>query len=71
MDSLDLLKDQIDQQPFRPFVIEFVSGATLMITTETELLFPRTRPELAIAFTSDRRMHQFEASAIARFIHVG
>jgi hypothetical protein len=65
---LDLLKSKMRREPFRPFIIEFASGASLLIDAETEMLFPRKRPELVIAFTESGLQHEFEQSAIHRLI---
>jgi hypothetical protein len=53
-------------EPFRPFIIEFQSGRRILIGADSEILFPRKRAELVIAFTDDGLMHEFEARAIAR-----
>ena len=66
--NLDLLKTKMRREPFRPFVIELASGSSLMIDTETEILFPRKRPELVIVFTEGGLQHEFEQSAIHRLI---
>ena len=68
MDNLDLLKSKIRREPFRSFLIEFQSGTTVLIDAETEILFPRKRPELAIVFTGSGLQHEFESSAINRLI---
>jgi hypothetical protein len=56
------------REPFRPFIVEFQSGAVLLIDGDTELLFPKKRPELVIAFTEGGLQHEFEQSAISRLI---
>jgi hypothetical protein len=66
MNNLDLLKTKMRRQPFRAFIIEFQSGHQILVDADTELLFPRKRPELIIAFTENGLMHEFEESAIAR-----
>ena len=68
MNDLDALKSKMRREPFRPFTIEFVSGATLRIDSETEMLFPKKRPELVIAFTEGGLQHTFEAIAINRLL---
>jgi hypothetical protein len=65
---LDLLKSKMRREPFRPFIIEFQSGSSLLIDQETEILFPRKRPELVIVFTEGGLQHEFEQSAINRVI---
>jgi hypothetical protein len=64
----DLLKTKMGQQPFRPFIIEFQSGHQILIDGDSEVLFPRKRPELIIAFTDSHSVHEFEAGAITRLI---
>jgi hypothetical protein len=66
--QLDLLKAKMHREPFRAFLVEFVSGAQILIDADTEILFPRKRPELVIAFTGNGLMHEFESSAITRLI---
>jgi hypothetical protein len=68
MNDLDLLKTKMRREPFRAFIIEFQSGHQILIDADTEMLFPRKRPELIIAFTGNGLMHEFEAGAIARLI---
>jgi len=58
------LKSKLAREPFRPFVIELVSGRQIGIGADSELLFPRTRPGLVIAFTSDGLMHEFEENVL-------
>ena len=62
------LKAKIESEPFRPFVIELVSDLQIVITKDSEILFPRKRPELVITFTEDGLQHEFEASAIAALV---
>jgi hypothetical protein len=68
MNELIELKAKLAREPFRPFVIELVSGRQIAIGRDAEVLFPRRRPELVIAFTEDGLQHEFEASAIAALI---
>jgi hypothetical protein len=68
MNNLDLLKAKMRRQPFRAFIIKFQSGHQILVDADTELLFPRKRPELIIAFTENGLMHEFEESAITRLI---
>jgi hypothetical protein len=68
MNNLELLKAKMRREPFRAFIVEFVSGATILIDADTEMLFPRKRPELVIAFTGNGLQHEFEETAIARLI---
>jgi hypothetical protein len=64
--GLETLKAKLARQPFRPFVIEFQSGSTIIIGADTEVLFPKKRPELVIAFTAEGLQHEFEVGAIVR-----
>ena len=59
------LKAKLGREPFRPFVIELVSGRQILIGKDSEVLFPWKRPELVIAFTDDGLQYEFEVSAIA------
>jgi hypothetical protein len=68
MNNLELLKAKMRREPFRAFIVEFVSGTTILIDADTELLFPRKRPELVIAFTGNGLQHEFEEVAVARLI---
>jgi hypothetical protein len=68
MKQLIELKAKLAREPFRSFVIELVSGRQIAIGAEAEVLFPRRRPELVIAFTEDGLQHEFEDSAIASLI---
>lgn len=68
MNNLELLKSKMRREPFRAFIVEFMSGATILIDADTELLFPRKRPELVIAFTGNGLQHEFEEVAITRLI---
>ena len=70
MKDLALLREKMDRQPFRSFVIEFASGSQILVYADSEMLFPRRRPELAIAFTNSGTMHEFEASAIVRLVEL-
>ena len=66
MNGSDLIKSKIHREPFQAFVIELRSGTQILIDADTEILFPRKRPELILAFTADGLMHEFETSAIAQ-----
>jgi hypothetical protein len=61
------LKSKLQREPFRPFVIELGSGRQITINQDSEVLFPRKRPELVIVFTSEGLMHEFELGAIQAF----
>jgi hypothetical protein len=58
----------MSRQPCRPFIVELRSGTQILIDADSEILFPRKRPELIIAFTADGLMHEFETSAIAQLV---
>jgi hypothetical protein len=64
------LKAKLERHPFRPFIIELNSGSQILIDAESEILFPRKRPELVIVFTRDRIQHEFEDQAITRLAEV-
>lgn len=68
MSQISELRAKLDREPFRPFMVELVSGREILIGAETEVLLPRKRPELVIAFTEDGLQHEFEASAITRLV---
>jgi hypothetical protein len=59
------VKAKLEREPFRPFVIELSSGRLILVDKESELFFPRRRPELVVAFT-DGLQHEFEAGRIVR-----
>jgi hypothetical protein len=40
------LKAKLDREPFRPFIIELTGGRQIQIGQDSEVLFPRRRPEL-------------------------
>ena len=61
-------KAKMAREPFRPFAVELLSGRQIIIGKDSEVLFPRRRPELVIAFTEDGLQHEFEFSAIASLI---
>jgi hypothetical protein len=60
----------MEREPFRPFIVELLSGRQIVIGKDSEVLFPRRRPELIIAFTEDGLQHEFEVSVIASLIEV-
>lgn len=62
------LKAKLAREPFRPFVIELLSGRQITIGSETEIYLPHRRPELVIAFTEDGLQHEFEVSVIAALV---
>ena len=68
MNEQNLLKSKLRREPFRSFIIELHSGTRILIDAESEIFFPRKRPELVIAFTADGLMHEFEVSAILQLV---
>lgn len=62
------LKAKLNREPFRAFVIELLSGRQVTIGENSEVLLPRRRPELVIAFTEDGLQHEFEVSVIASLV---
>lgn len=64
--TIDDLQSRLRREPFRRFVIELASGGAVPIGRDSELLFPRRRPELVIAFTDDGLQHQFEIGSVVR-----
>jgi hypothetical protein len=68
MTTLTELKTKLEREPFRPFVVELVSGRQVLISEAGDVFLPRRRPERVIAFTIDGLQHEFETSAIASLI---
>ena len=68
MNDSGLLEGKMARQPFRPFIVELRSGTRILIDVDSEILFPRKRPGLIIAFSADGLMHEFETSAIAQLV---
>lgn len=66
--TINDLKSRLAREPFRPFIIELASGRQIAISADSELFFPKKRPELVIAFTTDGLQHEFETSAITSLI---
>jgi hypothetical protein len=62
------LKAKLAREPFRTFVIELASGRQIKIDQDSELFFPRLRPERVIAFTEDGLQHEFDDSAIISLV---
>lgn len=61
---------KFNQESFRPFLIQFKSGRQLPIDKNSELIFPKSQPNLVIAFTSDGIMCEFEFESIESLIEV-
>ena len=68
--TINDLKSKLAREPFRPFTIELVSGRQIPIAEDSELFFPRARPELVIAFTTDGLMHEFEENVVNSLIEI-
>ena len=66
--TINDLKSKLAREPFRPFVIELISGRQITIGADSELLFPHKRPGLVIAFTGDGLMHEFEEHVLSSVI---
>jgi hypothetical protein len=62
------LRAAVDRKPFLPFAINLFDGEQLTINADTEVLFPKNKPELVIVFSADGMMHLFEAEAIASLV---
>jgi hypothetical protein len=63
--KIEEIKALANRHPFRPFTIEIENGQPVQITQDSDLLFPKRKPNLVIAFTSDGATHIFEAEAVA------
>jgi hypothetical protein len=68
LNNRELLETKMRREPFRPFSVELVSGTEISIKADSEILFPRNRPELVIVFSGNGLQHEFEETAIARLI---
>ena len=66
--TINDLKSKLNREPFRPFIIELASGRQIAIGADSELFFPKARPDLVIAFTGNGLQHEFETSAISSLI---
>jgi hypothetical protein len=58
------------RKPFRPFTINIVDGEQLAIDKDSEILFPRKKPELIIVFAADGTMHLLEAESVASLVTI-
>ena len=66
--TINDLKSKLAREPFRPFVIELVSGRRVPISEAEAVLLYWRRPELVIAFSDEGLQHEFETSAITSLI---
>jgi len=62
----DQIRDFAARKPFRPFTINLIDGEPILIDEPDAIVFPpRSKYDLLIVFTADKRMHLFEESVIA------
>ena len=66
--TINDLKSKLAREPFRPFVIELISGRRVPISEAGAVLLYWRRPELVIAFSDEGLQYEFETSAIASLI---
>jgi hypothetical protein len=66
--TINDLKSKLNREPFHPFVIELASGRQIAIGADSEMFFPKARPDLVIAFMGNGLQHEFETSAITSLI---
>jgi hypothetical protein len=66
--DIEEIKAAVRRKPFRPFAISIVDGQQLVIGQDSEVLFPRNKPQLVIVFNADGTMHLLEAEAVASLI---
>ena len=66
--TINDIKSKLAREPFRTFIIELISGRQIAISADSELFFPKARPELVIAFTADGLMHEFEENVLNALI---
>jgi hypothetical protein len=62
--TIESIKELAHRDPFRPFAIVLDSGTEIIIKADTELLFPRNRPETIYVFASNGYGWIFEAQAV-------
>jgi hypothetical protein len=66
--DIEEIKAAVRRKPFRPFSVNVVDGEQLHISQESEVLFPRSKPQLVIVFNPDGTMHLLEAEAVSSLI---
>jgi hypothetical protein len=66
--TINDLKSKLAREPFRPFIIELLSGRRIPVSEAAAVLLYWRRPELVIAFSDEGLQHEFETSAIASLI---
>jgi hypothetical protein len=65
--NIEEIKNRANRQPFRSFVIKLENGDLVPVTSNSELLFPHTQPDLVIAFTNGGHW-TFEAKAVSAIL---
>ncbi len=63
--TIEQIKERALRRPFRPFAIVLDNGVEIPINTDTELLFPRKRPQTIYVFADDHTGWIFEAQAVS------
>jgi hypothetical protein len=63
--NIEEIKKVANREPFRPFAIVLQSGHEIEVTTETELLFPKNRPNDVYVFANNGAGWIFEAQAVS------
>jgi hypothetical protein len=51
--NIEDIKTRANRKPFRPFLIKLENGDAVPVTKDTELLFPRARPDTVYAFAAN------------------
>ena len=57
--TINDLKSKLAREPFRPFIIELVSGRRIAVGADSELLFPGADPDWSSPLRR-RTEHEFE-----------
>lgn len=65
--NIEQIKGLAARQPFRPFVIKLENGDLVPVTDESELFFPKAKPNLVIAFSAGKSW-TFEAEAVSALL---
>jgi hypothetical protein len=63
--NIEQIKELAQRDPFRPFAILLDNGVEIPINSETEMLFPRKRPESVYVFADNGKGWIFEARAVS------
>jgi hypothetical protein len=48
--KIEDIKTLTNRKPFRPFIIKLENGDAVPVTSDTELLFPKKRPDTVYVF---------------------